>query len=376
MANVNEGLEKAPSGEAVNTEAGFAAALAGKGVEPDETVASDTSIASGLETAEPAEARDPATGRFASKQTPAPADTSQTGADTSTETFTSDDPEVASFLAKYGGDPAKALQAAAQAQSLLGRQGQELGSMREQIAELRGMVTATQQAAPTPQALSDEDVQSLVQSQGYEAAATQLVNIGLATGNMRQYDELLEQWAAMDSPIQAQRFDLDFRLWKNQQEAAAATPAGAADPWVEQQKAASEMEATLKALASERGDQWAAIAPHMTAAVDSMPKAVGAMLTSDDAQERLDGARLVADRAILLAGVTPVTPEVQSEADAGMPESVRRKLLGAGVATGGLRPVQQAQGEEESREEAIKAFKRGILEAETTSVASGLTYGK
>jgi hypothetical protein len=63
-----------------------------------------------------------------------------------------DDPDVASFLAKYDNDPIAALKAATQAQSLIGRQGGELGEVRRELQELKEALAS---GALTPQAPVD-----------------------------------------------------------------------------------------------------------------------------------------------------------------------------------------------------------------------------
>lgn len=385
MANVNEGLEQPAADEKVNSEAGFAAALAGKGVEPDKDEnTSDTSVALGLETIEPGKERGP-DGRFTAKtETPAPAqDTSNTAA----QAITTDDPALAAYLGKYGGDVEKALQAAVEAQSLIGRRDEEREQLRERLAKMEGTVEALsrQPQAPAPPVLTDEQVEeraaSLVSAKGgWVEAATVAANEAHASGDSRVYDSLVEQWA-LESPIQAARFDTDFQLWKREQ--AAPKTEAAPDPWVEEQKASTGINATMKAIMAEIGkDAFEAITTVgadgeslMIKALDSMPPQVGQMVADDDPQIRLAGAKIVADRAMLLAGTTTKT-DVQEVTDEGMPESVRRKLSGASVATAGLRPAPAAPQGQVSKEDAIKTFKEEIMAAETTSVASGLTYGK
>ena len=51
--------------------------------------------------------------------------------------FVSQDPDVEGYLAKYGGDVEKAIKAATEAQSLIGRQGSELGELRKQFEEFQ-----------------------------------------------------------------------------------------------------------------------------------------------------------------------------------------------------------------------------------------------
>lgn len=386
MPNVNDGLQQPAADEAVNSEAGFAAALAGRGVEPDEAdkAATDTSIASGLETVEPGKDRGP-DGRFLPKQTP---DTPEPKQDTSTDVaqVTSDDPAVASLLAKYDNDPVKALKAAAEAQSLLGRQGQQIGTLSEQLAKQQGqiealMATATRPAMP---ALSDEQVEEtasnlVATTGGYAQAATRAVNDALESGDFRVYDSLLEQWV-IESPIAAQRFDLDFQLWNRDQKAPAATTQQS-DQWVEEQKAQAAINATMKRVQEAVGDEaFAAIVTTgadgesaMTKALATIPKALTDLIASNDPEEQYAATQLVADRARLLIGAAPAAPQ---DSEPGLPVSVQRKLQGAGVATAGLRPVAPPAGSPQSREDVLKQFKQDILAAETTSVAAGLTYGK
>jgi len=389
MPDTSTGMETVSPGEQVNTEKGFAAALAGKGVEPDKSTASDTSIAAGLETVEPAVGRGP-DGKFVStKATTTQPDTPQTAEDTSTVVtpVTSDDPEIAAFLAKYGNDPVKALKAATEAQSLIGRQGAELAQTREAMAELKGRVdalTATTQAAPVVQ-MSDEDIEEAaareITQRGFEGAATEAANLSLKmNGDERLLRSVYDQWVLEDTWA-ANNFLADFRAWQRSQ---AATPAPQTDAWVEEQKTAAGMNETFGALMKDIGkDAFDAIttvaegqqASALSQALDQQPQAVLDLVTSDKPEERLIGTRIVADRAMLLVGASAQPGQVQEVVEPGMPDSVARKLAGASVATAGLRPVTQAQGGEQTRDEALKDFKQQILEAETTSVASGLTYG-
>ena len=55
-----------------------------------------------------------------------------------------EDPEIQAFLAKYQGDQEKALKGAAELQRLIGRQGSELSQLREQNAQLQGLLAEAQ----------------------------------------------------------------------------------------------------------------------------------------------------------------------------------------------------------------------------------------
>lgn len=80
--------------------------------------------------------------------------------------FELDDPEIIELLDKYDGDVIKALKASREAQSLIGRQGSELGEVRKELEKLR---EAMQQAPPPQQYFGpyrsdvDENPEGLVQ---------------------------------------------------------------------------------------------------------------------------------------------------------------------------------------------------------------------
>lgn len=394
MATVTEGIS---TGEQVldpNAQASFDAILEGRGVErtpEDGDTSTDTSIAAGLSTVEPGLGREP-NGQFAPATTPK--DTSPAaGTDTSTEgdaAVSSDDTEVEAFLAKYGGDVNAAVKAAANQSALLGRQGQELGAERERIAKLEGMVealiaTQTAPAAPvSPLAgLSDDQVderaQQAVESKGIVQAATEAANIAHTTGDERAYRSIMERWNVEDG-FTAMDFHSDFRQWQKDQRAAAQTPAEP-EAWVvdaQQTALNNTIEQSFIALATERGgkEAFAPVAAFMDKALDQMPENVAAMIASNDPEARLSGLRIVADRATLLAGAAPAAA-VETTETTELPASVQRKLAGAAVATGALKPpAPRAAGTPQTKEEAVTAFKKELLETETTSVAAGLTYAK
>jgi hypothetical protein len=391
MGSIAEGLSTEPEFD-VNSQAGFEKLLEGKGVEKEEgdVSSADTSIASGLTTVEPDQAREP-DGKFAPASTE---DTSRTSApDTSTAgaAASTGDPEVDAFLAKYGGDVDAAIKAAANQAAVLGRQGQELGKTREEIAELRGMVTAltatrAQEANVSPLAgLSDDQVEerasSLVENKGYAAAATEAANLAHTTGDERLYRDVFEAWQ-LEDPFTAVDFHSDFRNWQREQRAAAAAPEAAAEePWVadaKQRALNNTIEQSFKTLAEERGGKegFGPIAPFMDAALDQMPENVAAMIASNDPEARLSGLRIVADRATLLAGASvEQAPAAGSEGNQ-LPPEVQRKLSGSAVATGALKPPARRTDTPQTKEDAVKAFKKELMETETTSVASGLTYAK
>ena len=114
--------------------------------------------------------------------------------------FEVDDPEVAALLDKYQGDPVKALKAAAEAQSLIGRQGAELSelrSIREQLSNLQSRMTPYRSSI-------DEDPASLVQEVLERAIQTGQFDDGV-------YDAAIQAWGEED-PVAATRLDTRVQL--------------------------------------------------------------------------------------------------------------------------------------------------------------------
>jgi hypothetical protein len=64
---------------------------------------------------------------------------------------TPQDPAVAAFLAKYGGDPQKALEGAVHLQRKAGAQSNELGELRQMVEQLTSLQTQALQQANQPQ---------------------------------------------------------------------------------------------------------------------------------------------------------------------------------------------------------------------------------
>lgn len=386
MANVNEGLSVGEEGGLdPNNSRDFEKIMEGRGVQKEagEGEQPSTSIQDGLTTAEPGQAREPESGRFVaseSKTPPAPA------SDTSQVPVVDEDPEVAAFLARYNGDHAAALKAAAGLTSVVGRQGQELGSTREELAELRGRLEqmSASQATPAAPVLSNDQVeeqaQELIGSDGYTAAATRAANQAHTTGDERLYQSIRELWA-LEQPGAAMDFNTDFRMWQRDERTKSAA-APAPEQWMLDAQESAQVRGIESALgASLDGfsqEDVAAISGQFEAAMSTMPKNVLAMVASSDPEARAAGVQLVVDRATLLASKAPAAAPVAAAAetqDPALPASVQKKLAGAAVATSALRPAAKSAATPENREDAIKEFKRQIVEAETTSVSSGLTYG-
>lgn len=392
MANTAEGITVGEQkGLDPNDPGDFAAIMEGRGVqrEEGEEVSPDRSIASGLTTAEPGQptqTRDPDTGKFVSNQE---ATTAQAEEEAATETSGEetgelpDDPEIQAFLAKYDGDVTKALKGAANAQTLIGRRDEEREALKTELAELRGMVQglAARGATASIASITDAQVTEIATSQiaerGYAQAATDAANHAQTSGDERAYRTILEQWLIED-PLAATDFNTDFRLWQRDQRAAAESQTAQPPAWqvrAEEQAKIDSYGETFLALKSEIGDEaFAVVAEKLDAALDQMPDNVLQMIDSTDSEARTAAFRIVADRAMLLAAREGKALAAPAVAEPAASASVQRKLSGARVASGALRPPEKPAAAT-NREDAIKEFKRQIVEAPTTNISSGLTYG-
>jgi hypothetical protein len=370
MPDIASGLGTPQDGENVNTDAGFEAALARK-TGNEEALAErepriSTSILDGLTEGPEGPARDDA-GRFAADEVDE-AELEDTPEEPEEEEETSEEEPAAEAEPD---DPWQIRYE--EAQKVIGRQGNELGQERQarqaleqRLAALEGRLSA-QPAAPmlTGDALI-ERADELIVERGEVQAAIHALN---EDPSERLYKQVLRSWVAED-PVEAMRFDTDLRALQREQQAGQAQPAApTVDPWVEEQKSHAAMTRALATVQSESQD-WDTVAPHLEKALEQVPQRVAAMVASSDEAERLDGVRLVADRARLIAA-TSLGSKAKDQQKAAATE---RKKAAAGVTSGSLRPVSPADTTgNDDREAAIKAFKKEFIETPSTSVQDGLT---
>lgn len=359
MPDTPQGITTPGAEEAVNTAAGFEAAMAAKGIQREEAdgEAVDSDIASGLTYEDQPRFAPPPEGEPEAEEEPEA------------------DPLEEYIASRHGGDREAALaalhQEAVNQRSVIGRQGQELGDMRrmrEEMAELRGQVstlTTMPQQQPVYADDPDDVANNLIERFGYREAATQAANIAHETGDDSVYSRVFDSWN-LEEPYQAANHVADFRAWQRDQ--AAAAPAQP-DRWVEEQKTVAALEAPLERLSKELGEErWAVVAPRMDSALEALPQGVAELVVNPDPEISFTGLQLVADRAYLLG----LAEEQRTK------QRQQVKMAGASVATGSLRPpVVPSSGEitPEAVAAAKQRFKQQIMETETTDVRSGLTYG-
>ena len=124
------------------------------------------------------------------------------------------DPDLEAILEKYDGDLNKALKALGDSQSMIGRQGNELGDLRQQISQLTEAVQQRVQQPLTPafappyQNSLDEDPQGLVIEVLERSAA------GLPFDE-RTYESAIAAWGEED-PFGAARLDAQVAFARQQ----------------------------------------------------------------------------------------------------------------------------------------------------------------
>lgn len=144
-----------------------------------------------------------------------------------------DDPEVAAFLQKYDGDLDKALRGAAELQKMSGRQGGELGELRNELQQMkqaieRGMQPQVDYTSRLDRVAEIED--DAQRSEAYQGLAEHAAN----AGDFESMAEVVREWkeedpfaASMFSSTLIAQFERDAML--EQLQAQAPAPAAADD---------------------------------------------------------------------------------------------------------------------------------------------------
>lgn len=365
MSDLANGIEEGASApDDLSTQAAFDAALArqaGTELPEGHTSSEDFSIASGLETIEePTAPRRDELGRFAAQddtpqeeQATPPADAEEPASDPQTDWET-----------RYN-----------EAQSLIGRQGNELGELRERLAKLEGAAeerARAQSEQPAQYPVVDDRVMeqiedNIAQRGGYATMAA------VVEQHPNLIEPTLELWEETGDPAAFRyraAYEVEKRLANVPQPAAPAAPQ--ADPYLEQVRlermAAESANAVLAHIPSEQRD---AIKPFIGAALEELPEDIARGLFEPEKRESY--SKFVADiaRSNYVAKAT-------ADATAGRQEDAEAAKAAARVTSGSLRPAAAPEGEGEqlSTEERTRLFHKAILETPTASISEGLTYGK
>lgn len=344
------------------------AGLVGKDLTDDqrETLAgSDTSVARGLTEGESTPA------------VSAPAEqTVEAGA--APEVTTEQDDPLAALIAQHGGDVNAALAAVVSerdnAQSLIGRQGSELGELRKLIEDRLPAQEEEEQAWEMPAQVPFVDEQT---AQGLDQMYSE--NGGpntmewIATYRPDLFDAALKTWGSYE-PFEAARFATRYEANLAEYERSQQAPP-AVDSRMEEFLAERSLQTAIAAARETVDDAtWGAIAPTLPDVLGTLPKEVQGMVVSPDGETQKAGVQLAVEiaKGRLIASATK---EAQAAAD----QQVTATKQATMVATGSLRPVAKGQAGgsgEMTSEQRQAAFKEALLATETTSVADGLVESR
>jgi len=136
-----------------------------------------------------------------------------------------DDATQALIDTKYGGDIAKALAALPDSQSVIGRQGNEMGALRQQLEEMEARLAAgLQQAQPYPE-WPDEFAETAEQAAAYR----EISEAAFARGDVATFQQALGAWQSVDRAGAANYTDLKEMQIANAQAREQAPVAAAQD---------------------------------------------------------------------------------------------------------------------------------------------------
>jgi hypothetical protein len=374
MAEENEGTDLSPP-EDVNSDAGFGAALAERGLGPieEEFPRSDEDRFVEREPAVPPPPGEP------EGEAPAP----EVG---QAEPAAEVDPAVAELLAQYGDDPQAALAAYVKEhenrESLIGRQGQELGQLRETVARLEGRIDQATMAPqePMPEPVSEELVSSL-ETMFEEQGPNQAME-WLADNRPDLIETGIRVWSDQD-PFQAGRFAARYDSFLQEEQLAAEQPqqpqAGQVDDPILAQMRAREQFTVLADAARNQlqisDEAWPLVRDHVVEAFNdpnTSPLVKNAIISADP-QTQFQGMVEIVRNAHGRA-VDAQTQQAEAQAQAEAADEAEQRKLGAQVATGSLRPAPEGKSVQDmTSEERIALFKQSLLSAPSTSIQDGLT---
>lgn len=297
-----------------------------------------------------------------------------------------ENPALAAYLEKHGGDSNAALEAllAEQeaAQSQIGRQSSEVGELRNQLNELQGYVQGLGQqqpeALPNLPTLNDEIVEGLESLQ--EQRGTRGMMEWVVDNRPDLIDAAEQVWAAED-PVGAAGYRARREFYTLQGEQEQAQPQEpqihpALEPLVAERALISTIDQAQADLGIAEAD-WPAIQDHLVPAMEdeSVPDLIKRAVASSDPAQQLEGMKSLIQVARSRA-VAQATADATQQASQAAAEQAAGRKKAAQVVTGSLRPTgasTEGQPTEMTSAERKQAFKERLMKTEVTSVADGLT---
>lgn len=281
-----------------------------------------------------------------------------------------DDPEVAAVLQKYGGDPNKALRALVDAQSLIGRQGQELGDLRRefetQIAAVQAQQQQNQYAQQAPSAINA----ALEQGNYYAAAeAARQVNDPML------YQQVMTAWTAdpdqtfgalaYHSALAAQ--DAEARVLAAMDQRYGALN-DATQPLL-QQNAQDNFQREFLSFGRGKND-FEQVAPAMLQVAQENSALINTLLSSDNPNERQQGYNYLYREARDRVGDTlaQAADQVATEQQQAARDAKTQATVGSASS--------QSQAKPQTNLEKAKEEFRAILFDDSTSIQRGLVRGQ
>ncbi len=282
-----------------------------------------------------------------------------------------DEDLVASYLAKYGGDVRKALEAAADAQKIIGRQSaevQEARELRQRLEQLEARVQQPQEQPRIVRPVTEQDIEAIDQLALTNGPAALERAAALDPSGMLA-QRALDIWASV-KPGEATVFVAE-RLAEAKAAALKAELAPALERNQESESDRQFVEA-WQGLAQER-PEIEALAPGMKQVIDSKP-ALARMIIEADVETKRELLGTVADAAKALQA--PHVQEQIAQFEAEQQAAARETKRGATVVApkAQIGSVPGAEGNQKSKREAeVDRIKSGIIGASDTSIISGWT---
>lgn len=254
------------------------------------------------------------------------------------------DPDVKSYVEKFGGDINQALRSAVEAQSLIGRQGQELGelrSLRQEIDALRQQVSQPTSAVPSnAQDLLEEDPGVLAQW-AFEHDRADI------------YEQAMDAWFDLQ-PRQAARFEQSIMLGEIERRMESRIQP-IAEP-IAEQSTAREVVAAQKALGSKYPDFVEILSTASEQELADFPRDVAEKAHTGTYQEKVHALETL--YRWVKAGRLSMTPPPTTDAQ-------RQAVPPPAVVTASSAPAREGKS-------GVEQFKNMLLEPDPTNWRTGL----
>lgn len=266
-----------------------------------------------------------------------------------------DDPDIQSYIEKFGGDISQALRSAVEAQSLIGRQGQELGelrALRQEMEAIRQQISSTPAA---PAALPSNTQELLEDDPGT------LAQWAFENGRQDVYDQAMDAWFEL-APRQASRFEQAVLMGEMQRQMESriepiATP-------LAEQSAAREIVQAQRELGLRFSDFNEILGTATEAELAGFPRDVAEKAQTGTYQEKISALetlyRWVKAERLLAGPMTQTdTTDAQRQAEA---EEAKQQAV---VVSASSAPAREGKS-------GVQEFKNFLLEPDPTNWRTGL----